>query len=125
VSFIVNAMINESIRDNIKPSADGKMVRGNDIARDQTPQLIFCLFFNLLFVLIQAYINFLILKGMGVVFFKRLWSWVDITTIILNFVIIGQYWNLVSMRDADGYFEDKYVHYKTRTQNLRINIVFA
>jgi len=92
VSFIVNAMINELIRDNIKPSSDLKMVKGNEIAKGQTPNLIFCLMFNLLFVLIQAYINYLILKGMGLVFFKRIWSWVDITTIILNFVIIGQYW---------------------------------
>jgi len=108
-------MINERIRDNIKPSADGKTVRGNEIAKNQTPSLIFCLMFNLLFVLIQAYINYLILRGMGVVFFKRIWSWVDITTIILNFIIIGQYWNLVENRDADGYFEDEYEHYKTRT----------
>jgi len=89
------------------------------------PTLVFCLMFNLVFVLIQAYINYLILKGMGMVFFKRVWSWVDILTIILNLVIIGQYWNLVDSQDADGFYIDSADHYRTRTESLRINIVFA
>ena len=81
--------------------------------------------FNLIFILIQAYINYLVLKGMGLVFFKRLWSWVDITTLILNFIVLNQYWTLVSYRDSDGYYEDNYKEYKERTVNLRINIVLA
>jgi len=81
--------------------------------------------FNIVAILLQAYINYLILKGMGFVFFKRLWSWVDITTLIINFIVLNQYFTLVTYRDNEGYFSMDKEQYKTSTTELRIYIVIA
>ena len=84
-----------------------------------------CLIFNLIFVLIQSMINFMMFKMMGFEYLQRLWSWVDIAIFVISITILIQFFLVFGKRGADNKFEDKLDNYMNNTIILRIMLMLG
>lgn len=91
VLFIAVAMINEKLRTvYIKPKdpKDTDMVIGNEESAFWTNVMIIVLSLNFFFVILQSIIGFFIFKMMGMGYWQRFWSWVDLGIFVVSITII-------------------------------------
>lgn len=70
-------------------------------------------------------ISFMMFKMMGIEFFQRFWSWVDILIFIVSIIILVQFFLVFNKVDENGTFKQNYEDYMSQTSFLRINLMFG
>ena len=74
-------------------------------------------------------INIKIFLGMGIVFFKRLYSWIDIFTLVINFYILYEYLTsnyviITEVNEKGVYFEEQET-YRHKAETLRLTLLIG
>lgn len=125
ILFVSVALVNELLRGKLDIDVEKKTVKGNDESKYWTNVLIICLVLNLLTVLVQASINYFMFLMQGWRYFKRFWTWIDLSVLVISIAIMAQFVELVSNRNSEGYFEENYDNYREETITLRIMLMFG
>lgn len=112
ILFVTVALVNETLRTKYEIDKENNIVKGNEESKQWSNILIWCLVLNLCSVLIQTFINYFMFKMMGMRYFKRVWSWIDMTILVISFAILAYFFAMVSKVDDKGYFYEKYDEYK-------------
>ena len=106
--FITVALINEELRKSYQKPEKPKitdLVKGNESSKSWTTWMIAAIICNSFFVAVQSIINFKIFLMMGLKYWQRFWSFVDLFIFTISIVIIAQYVDMLSTTGEDGFFE--------------------
>lgn len=111
VIFVVVALTNENLRSSYIIDREKNIVTGSkDSGYWEQFLITFCLL-NLFFVLVQFLINYMMFKMMGIEFFYRFWTWIDILIFFNSITILVQFFLIFSKMDENGNFKQNYDDY--------------
>ena len=120
ITFMFLAQLNENYREGLVFNYDTNMVEGfYKYGRDRS-MLLVLIWVNLILTVIQAMISFQILKGMGTMFFKRFYSWLDLILLVVNISLFGQFVRIIQVQT-----QEDFQLYKNLTISVRFTIVIG
>lgn len=124
ILFVTVALVNEQIRSNIVLEKEKNVVYGAGEMQKWSYVLLYCLVFNLIFVLVQTCLNLFMFQNMGLVYLKRKWTWVDLIVLVLSITILTYFFGFAS-NISDGTYISKYNYYVEQTTIIRIMLMFG
>jgi len=116
------SQLNEVYRNNLiynyaNDSVDG--FQDSMHAKDRL-YLLVLIYINLFLTVIQAIIAVKVLQGMGTLYFKRFYSWLDLIILIVNISLFGQFTRIIGVDHTEDWRE-----YKELTMAVRYTIVIG
>jgi len=98
IVFMCLAQLNENYREGLVFNYDSGMVEGFYKYEKDRDMLLVLIWLNLILTVIQAMISFQILKGMGTMYFKRFYSWLDLILLVVNISLFGQFVTIIQVQ---------------------------